>query len=181
MRSLVHLALPFALVLPLVALAPSCDADLVAGCKGGVCGGTGGIEELGGAGGTGGVAAGGAGAGGAPVCHPPPGTPDDVGATGLYPCDVLGVLQVKCHGCHQSPPLNGAPFPLLTYDDSHVEYSAGKAIWRQMCCAIDKSCGDCVVKMPFGMAPQLTGAELQTLLAWCDAGAPSAAPGTVCP
>lgn len=36
--------------------------------------------------------------------------------TGLS-CDVVEVLQHHCLGCHGSPPINGAPVPLVSYDD----------------------------------------------------------------
>ena len=31
------------------------------------------------------------------------------------PCDVATLLQNRCVGCHQNPPINGAPMPLVTY------------------------------------------------------------------
>jgi uncharacterized membrane protein len=34
---------------------------------------------------------------------------------------VRAVLEDKCQRCHSEPPGNGAPFPLLTYDDTQVQ------------------------------------------------------------
>src|SRR5579863_5430712 len=38
-------------------------------------------------------------------------------SAGAFPSDVQAVLQDKCWPCHQMPPKNHAPFPLLTYAD----------------------------------------------------------------
>lgn len=48
---------------------------------------------------------------GAPSCDT---TPD----TGNFPCEVFTVLQTHCHSCHQAPPVSGAPYSLLTYEDT---------------------------------------------------------------
>jgi len=151
---------------------PSCDADLAEGCVGGVCGGAG-LLGVGGLGGFGGSSY---------ACHPEMEYPDDIGATGTYPCDVEAVILTKCMFCHDDPPTIG-PWPLITYDYAHGPYNGVSTTprWKRMCCAIDINCKECQLRMPFGDAPQLTAAELATLFAWCDAGAPSAPPGTVCP
>ena len=40
------------------------------------------------------------------------------------PCDVNAVLTHVCQTCHTSPPLHGAPFPLVTYADTQAPFSA---------------------------------------------------------
>jgi uncharacterized membrane protein len=35
-------------------------------------------------------------------------------------CQVQTVLEQKCQRCHTDPPDNGAPFPLVTYEDTQV-------------------------------------------------------------
>ena len=44
-------------------------------------------------------------------------------ATGSFPADVAAILTDKCQTCHTDPPKNGAPFPLLTYEDVHKPFA----------------------------------------------------------
>jgi hypothetical protein len=39
---------------------------------------------------------------------------------GLTWCDVEPILEAHCQRCHTDPPANGAPFPLLTYEDTQA-------------------------------------------------------------
>ncbi len=48
------------------------------------------------------------------------GSPAGASAQNLTFCDVQPILVSKCQRCHQDPPQNGAPFPLLTYADTQV-------------------------------------------------------------
>jgi hypothetical protein len=93
--------------------------------------------------------------------------------TGEFPSDVARVLTAKCQTCHSRPPVNHAPFPLLTYEDTlqidTLPVYSGEPIWRVMHQVIQP---DGVPHMPFGGAPQLTSAELQTLDGWLLACAP---------
>lgn len=114
-----------------------------------------------GAGGSGGAG------GGAPVCDP------NLPTTGDYPCDVFAVLQNRCFECHTNPPLNGAPFPLLTFEDSHQPYST-KLRWEFM--KIDIESG----YMPFNKPDDLMGAELKTMEDWFAQCAPPAPAGMGC-
>jgi hypothetical protein len=80
---------------------------------------------------------------------------------------VAAVLAQKCQTCHQSPPKNHAPFPLLTYAETQAAdplspYS-GLPIWQVMHTVIQP---DGVPHMPFGNAPQLTSSEMTTLDGW---------------
>ena len=144
-----------------------CDADVGESCVAGPCGqtpppdGEGGAGAAGAAGGAGGVGGGGGAGGGVIDCS---GTP----ATGDLPCAVYDVLKAKCQTCHTVPAQNGAPFPLLTYEDTRGDYG-GKQRWERMGPAITSGF------MPFGAAPDLTADEKQTLLDWLGAcGAPEA-------
>ena len=87
--------------------------------------------------------------------------------TGTFPPDVAAVLHAKCQTCHSRPPINHAPFPLVTYEDTlqndTLQPYPGVAIWRVMHAVIQP---DGVPHMPFGNAPQLTSAEFQTLDDW---------------
>jgi hypothetical protein len=87
--------------------------------------------------------------------------------TGTIPSDVAAVLSAKCQPCHQSPTKNHAPFPLLTYADTQkadpLPPYTGLPIWQVMHTVIQPGG---VPHMPFGNAPQLTAAEMQTLDGW---------------
>ena len=68
--------------------------------------------------------AGAAGAAGAPAVTPP-----------VTWCAAYKVLTCVCQQCHQNPPVNHAPFPLLTYDDTQVPYpfaTSKKKLWQEM-------------------------------------------------
>jgi uncharacterized membrane protein len=59
----------------------------------------------------------------------------EAGSASAIPfCAVLVVLEDKCQRCHRMPPEFGAPFPLLTYEDTQrVEPPDGGAeVYRKM-------------------------------------------------
>jgi hypothetical protein len=94
-------------------------------------------------------------------------------ATGSFPPDVAAVLADKCQTCHQSPPKNHAPFPILTYAETQgvdpLSPYTGLPIWQVMHTVIQPKG---VPHMPFGNAPQLTSSEMTTLDGWLLACAP---------
>jgi cytochrome c peroxidase len=92
--------------------------------------------------------------------------------TGDYPCDVFTVLGNNCHTCHQSPPQNGAPFSLLTYEDTQADYAAGKKRWQRMKEVVE------IGFMPLGSS--LTDNDKQILLGWLEGCAQPAAEGMGC-
>jgi hypothetical protein len=75
-------------------------------------------------GGTGGASMAGAGAGGSP----------EPGPTW---CEVFAVLEQKCQRCHHEPPANGAPFALVTYDDTQVVDRRGVPRYERMLDAVE--------------------------------------------
>jgi hypothetical protein len=94
------------------------------------------------------------------------------GDTHGFPCDVYTIIHENCHGCHIKPPLNGAPFPLLTYADTQAEYyNTPDKIWQHMKLVIEPGA---LPGMPFGKNPPgLPEPLLNTLRAWfatCEAG-----------
>src|SRR4051812_45661759 len=101
------------------------------------------------------------------------GTADPPPAEAL-PCDVSAVLVSVCQKCHGSPPADGVPISLVTYDDTRAPYSDG-ALYRKT--PVWKIMGDLVRQ---GVMPEkpvvLPDADCTTLLDWVDRGAPSAAP-----
>jgi hypothetical protein len=127
-------------------LIAACDASTTETCIGGPC-------TLGGGGG----------------CGPGP-------AQGDYPCDVFAVIDAQCLPCHQSPPRLGAPFPLLTYEDTQQPFFGGpKLVYQQM---HDQIQPGAMPRMPFGGA--LSTADFATLDGWLSQCAPPVAAGMGC-
>lgn len=92
------------------------------------------------------------------------------------PCEVDAVLEAKCRRCHTEPQQNGAPFPLLTWKDTQVDYF-GTPIWVRMAEAVasgfmplcaENSCGNFVPPVE-----KLTEGEKTTLLSWLECPQPS--------
>jgi hypothetical protein len=87
-------------------------------------------------------------------------------------CQALSVIESKCQRCHSEPPQNGAPFPLLTYDDTQVLLGAEQTpVYSKMRVAVGLD------YMPLTAIPldppvqPLTCEEKTTLLRWLDQGA----------
>lgn len=144
-----------ALLLAACAAVPlfSCTANVTQSCIAGPCT----QSDTGGA----------SGAGGSP-CMP-------IAKTGDIPCDVFAVIHVNCNPCHQMPPLNGAPFPLLTYADTQQIYAPGKLVFQQM---YDQIQPGAVPRMPLGGS--LSSTDYATLTAWLLACAPPVPAGKGC-
>jgi hypothetical protein len=90
---------------------------------------------------------------------------------GDLPCDVAGVLEI-CRNCHQNPPVRGAPFPFLTYEDTQAVYFGATLRWQRMAQVIEP---DEPLHMPPRAAtdvPQLTDLQLQLLRNWFAACTP---------
>lgn len=82
-------------------------------------------------------------------------------------CDVLPILEARCQRCHTDPQENGAPFSLLTYDDTQDENR-----YEHMGEAVDR---DFMPPLWLEVDPpveRLSCSEKATLLAWVDQGAP---------
>lgn len=105
-------------------------------------------------------------------------TCEDGPDTGDLPCDVADVLSARCQGCHQDPPVGGAHFPLLSYEDTHkLRGMTGKRNWQRMAEVIEP---DGSPHMPYKDAEQLSEAQLQTLRDWFAACAAPVSEGTGC-
>ncbi len=110
--------------------------------------------------GAGGAGAGGSmGAGGAPPL------------TGI-PCDVVSVLG-DCVGCHTSPPVGGAPMPLLSYADLAAASPKGGTYADRALLRME----DAVAPMPPAPAPLETPANIATFQMWITHGLPMGACG----
>lgn len=83
-------------------------------------------------------------------------------ATGDFPCDVFTVLQTNCHSCHQAPPVNGAPYSLLTYEDTReLNGMTTTPRWQRMGAVVESGF------MPLGKT--ITATDKQILLDWVAA------------
>lgn len=84
---------------------------------------------------------------------------DTTPATGTFPCDVFTVLQTHCHSCHQAPPVNAAPYSLLTYEDTRALNGATTTPrWKRMGEVVETGF------MPLGKT--MPDADKQILLDW---------------
>jgi hypothetical protein len=130
-------------------LVAACNASVTQSCIGGPCSV--------GTGGSGGAAC------------------SDIPRTGDFPCDVFAVVHHECNPCHQSPPLNGAPFPLLTYADTQQQFAPGELISQQMYISVGPSGSP---RMPY--MSMLSPEDYTTLYGWLAMCAPPVDAGTGC-
>jgi hypothetical protein len=98
--------------------------------------------------------------------------PHEAGSTLDIPCDPNRVLSTVCQKCHSASPQNGAPFPLVTYDDTHV-VQGGKAIWQYMLNVVENG----IMPLP---PVEITAGDRDTLLQWLNAGAPARTASDTC-
>lgn len=95
-------------------------------------------------------------------------------------CEASEVLQAKCQRCHVGMGLNGAPFPLVSYDDTQVIDAAGAPRWKRMQTMVEMDAmpPDFVKLDP--PAQKLTAGEKELLLRWFEQGAEPVG-GLACP
>ena len=89
-------------------------------------------------------------------------------------CAARRVLEAKCQRCHAAPPEHGAPFSLVSYDDTQLLNAKGEARFVQIDAAVSK---DYMPPSFIALDPPvsaLTERERDVLLGWCRAGAPVA-------
>jgi uncharacterized membrane protein len=95
-------------------------------------------------------------------------------------CAIEAILQLKCQRCHQRPTAHGAPFSLLTYDDTQVQDSKGKPRFAQIASDVESEyMPPQFIELDPAVAP-LSAHERTTLLDWCAQGAPLTGSAT-CP
>jgi len=136
--------------------------------------GSGGARATGGAGSPTGPSSGSGGGGGGSSARGSGGASgsEPGSASGGLPCEVDAVLRSKCQSCHGAVPLNGAPVPIVTYEDTqaHAVSSPAMSVWQVMQTRVHSAT---MSVMPPRNQPALTSAELATLDAWFSAGAPA--------
>jgi hypothetical protein len=107
--------------------------------------------------------------------------PSDDEPTGTVSwCQVSEVLEAKCQRCHVGAGLHGAPFPLVSFDDTQVvEKSGDSRRWERMQLMVDQ--GFMPPEDPRLDPPpaKLTSEEKTILMTWFEEGA-RAVGGTDC-
>jgi uncharacterized membrane protein len=87
-------------------------------------------------------------------------------------CEVRAVLEAKCQRCHVGAGLHGAPFPLVTYDDTQVYMaSLEKRRWQLMENMVEQDLmppDDARLDPP---PAKLTASEKDVLMTWFAEGA----------
>lgn len=98
-------------------------------------------------------------------------------------CDAFRVINCVCQQCHQNPPLNGAPIPLMTFEDTQAPYpsnSSTKRTWQAMQASVSN--GSMPLTADKSVTPPvkpLSAEQRTTLLDWFAQGA-HAEGGTEC-
>lgn len=88
-----------------------------------------------------------------------------------FPCAVDDVLEAKCRRCHTRPMRHGAPFPLLTWDDTRLFVRADAQVYLQLDRVI--TTGTMPFRIPANPPVEpLTADEKWVLLDWVRRGAP---------
>jgi hypothetical protein len=102
--------------------------------------------------------------------------PVTTGSTPL-PCDVNAIVVENCQSCHSSPPQNGAPMALVTVEDFQAltpadpdapTIPAGAHVYQ----TAEQRIHDAQAMMPQKPNKPLDAADLATMDAWLNAGAP---------
>jgi len=87
-------------------------------------------------------------------------------------CAVRTVLADKCQRCHSDPPAHGAPFPLVSFEDTQRRDSSGKPLSDRIAAAVESDYMPArFVTLKPPVVP-LTAEERELLLTWCRSGTP---------
>ncbi len=96
-------------------------------------------------------------------------TPQDPQGDDGLPCDVSALLAKHCQSCHRTPPVGGAPMPLLTYAD--LVNPAKSDPSKHMYDVVLSRMKDAARPMPPGGV--LPAADIAVIEQWQAAGAPA--------
>jgi hypothetical protein len=102
-----------------------------------------------------------------PACDEGAGGEGGVPAVAVRFCQAERVLRESCQRCHQRPPLNGAPFPLVTYEDTQATFDVGKARWQRMKEVVESNFMPLRLRLDPPVEP-LTCEQKSTLLGWLE-------------
>lgn len=101
------------------------------------------------------------------------GAPADVSSPLLSSwCAAREVLEQKCQRCHAEETQHGAPFALVSYQDTQVVNAKGKLRYELIATAVSS---DFMPPSFLNVTPPvepLTDLERAALLDWCERGAP---------
>jgi len=78
--------------------------------------------------------------------------------TVTYIANVKSIIDTNCTGCHSDPPINGAPIPLVTFEDVKNAVEDNDLIDRI-------SSNDLGFVMPFG-GPRLPQSTIDLIIQW---------------
>jgi hypothetical protein len=95
--------------------------------------------------------------------------------TGDIPCNVFEVMHRTCHACHADPLMEGAPFPLLSYENTQAPYFMTTRVFQRMNEVIRPGGAP---RMPPGN--NLNDQDLKVLGDWLNQCAPPTADGKGC-
>ena len=85
-------------------------------------------------------------------------------------CAVRAVLEAKCQRCHAAPSQHGAPFPLVTYEDTQVMNRRGEARFVTIAAVLEEGfMPPSFITLEPPVAP-LSTPEHELLVGWCRAG-----------
>lgn len=94
-------------------------------------------------------------------------------------CSVEPLLREKCQRCHADPPLHGAPFALVSYDDVvHVSPNGTRRIDKLQAVVEERAMPPSFIELDPPALP-LDDDERALLLDWCQSGA-APAPSSGC-
>lgn len=88
--------------------------------------------------------------------------PPTTGEKVTYNANISSVMSNNCVSCHKSPPVNGAPFALTTYEEVKAIAENGSLMT-----AISKQSGESLAMPPSGRLPQAT---IDLVQKWIDDG-----------
>ena len=95
-------------------------------------------------------------------------------------CEAFAVLERKCQRCHHEPPANGAPFALVSYDDTQVVDRRGVPRYERMLDAVESDFMPATfIELEPPVEP-LDADEKALLVDWLSRGAEPVG-GTSCP
>lgn len=99
--------------------------------------------------------------------------PDDSSnATEPTWCEAREVLERNCQRCHGAKPSNGAPFALVTYEDTQASNKKGKARFETIAQVVASELMPPTYLELEPPVAALGDTDRRLLLAWCEQGAP---------